>query len=108
LYGRDEHGHGHDHGDAEQHDCEEFGRGHGCADALYQHSDYEHHLRYNHGNGSDGYRSSRGCYGELVSECGDHHGHAFGGGHFYLHGDNDGWLYGRDEYDHGHDHGTAQ
>ena len=108
LYGWDEHDHGHNHGNAEQHDCEEFGIGHGCADALYQHSDYKHHVYHDDGNGSDVCGPSCGCYGELVSECGDNLRIANRLGDLHLHGDNDGRLYGRDEHGHGHNHGNAE
>jgi hypothetical protein len=108
LYGWDEHGHGHDYSNAEQHDCIKFGRWDQRPDAMYQHGDHEHHIWNYDSHGSDGYRSSWGCDGELVSECGDDLRIANCLGDLYLHGDDDGGLYGWDEYGHGHDYSNAE
>ncbi|NBW43868.1 MAG: hypothetical protein EBR29_08675, partial [Sphingobacteriia bacterium] len=82
--------------------------GNGCADALYQHPDYEYYLRDDHGNGCNDLGLANGCNGRLDSERGDHHGHTFGGGDVYLHDHDDGWLYGWRKHDHGYDYGIAQ
>jgi hypothetical protein len=75
---------------------------------MYQHGDHEHHIWNYDSHGSDGYRSSWGCDGQLVSECGDDLRIANCLGDLYLHGDDDGGLYGWDEYGHGHDYSNAE
>jgi hypothetical protein len=75
---------------------------------LYKHSDYEHHLYHDDRDGSDGYRSSWGCDGELVSECGDDLRIANCFGDLHLHGDDDRGLYGWDEHDHWHNNSNTE
>jgi hypothetical protein len=75
---------------------------------LYQHGDYEYYLRDDDGNGCNDLGFANRCNGKLDGECGDHHGHTFGGGCVYLHDLDDGWLYGWHEYHNGHDHGDPE
>jgi hypothetical protein len=75
---------------------------------LYQHGDIEHHVCYNDGHGCNDIGLANGSNGKLDGECGDHYGHAFGIGDLHLYGDDDGWVYGWNQYSNGHDYGNAE